>query len=113
SVGEGIFVYEGLSAAARMLADAEAQTRHMILVGDAADAEQPGQYQTLLEHCAQANITVSVIGLGTPADSDADLLRDIAVRGNGRSFFTTDPHQLPQLFAQDTFVVARSSFITD
>ncbi|MFN0084661.1 MAG: VWA domain-containing protein, partial [Blastocatellia bacterium] len=73
---------------AEMLLPAKAGTRHIILFADAADAEEPGQYQDLLRQCEQAGITVSVIGLGTPADVDAELLRDIAKRGNGRSFFT-------------------------
>lgn len=111
SMGGGIFVYEALSNAAEMLADAQSHTRHIILFSDAADSEEPGRYRELLEHAAAANITVSVIGLGTPGDVDAALLEDIAHRGNGRIFFTTDANQLPQLFAQDTFVVARSSFV--
>ncbi len=113
SMGGGIYVYEALSAAARMLTGAAAGTRHIILFADAADSEQPGQYKALLEKCAEANITVSVVGLGTPSDPDADLLRDIAKRGQGRCMFTTRPEELPRLFAQDTFVVARSAFLDE
>ena len=113
SQGGGIFVYEALSAAARMLVKAEAGTRHIILFADAADSEQPGRYRELLEECRKANITVSVVGLGTASDVDADLLRDIARRGEGRIFFTQNAQELPRLFAQDTFVVARSTFIEE
>ncbi len=113
SGGGGIFVYEGLVAAARMLQDATSETRHIILFADAADAEEPGNYKELLEKCAKANITVSVIGLGRPVDRDAELLLDIAVRGNGRCFFTDNPWAIPSLFAQDTFTVARSAFIDE
>ena len=113
SMGGGIYVYEALSAAARMLTGAASGTRHIILFADAADAEQPGKYKALLEKCAEANITVSVVGLGTPGDTDADLLRDIAKRGQGRCMFTTRPEELPRLFAQDTFVVARSAFLDE
>jgi Mg-chelatase subunit ChlD len=111
SLGGGIFVYEALSTAAGMLAGSEAGTRHILLFADAADAEEPGDYRRLLAHCSEAGISVSVIGLGQATDSDAKLLRDIAVRGNGRCYFTDDPHELPRLFAQDTFVVARSTLI--
>ena len=111
SMGGGIFIYEALSTAARMLADAQAQTRHIILFADAADSEEPGEYKALLEKCRKANMTVSVIGLGTPGDVDADLLRDIASRGDGRCMFTTRAQELPRLFAQDTFVAARSAFL--
>ena len=52
--------------------------------------------------------SVSVIGLGSPTDSDAKFLEDIASRGNGRIFFNADPSQLPALFAQETVAIARS-----
>lgn len=113
SMGGGIYVYEALAEAAGMLADATPTTRHIILFSDAQDSEQPGRYRELLEKAAKANITVSVIGLGKASDVDAPLLRDIAARGGGRAFFTEDPKKLPQLFAQDTFVVARSSFVDE
>ncbi|MEM6394517.1 MAG: VWA domain-containing protein [Planctomycetota bacterium] len=113
SMGGGIFVYEALAEAAGMLVAATPTTRHIILFSDAQDSEEPGRYRELLEKAAKANITVSVIGLGKPSDVDAPLLRDIAARGGGRVFFTEDPNKLPQLFAQDTFVVARSSFVDE
>ncbi|MEM7680792.1 MAG: VWA domain-containing protein [Planctomycetota bacterium] len=111
SMGGGIYVYPALATSAGMLAKATPTTRHIILFADAQDSVEPRQYQKLLEKARTANITVSVIGLGSDTDVHAGLLRDIANRGNGRAFFTQDPKKLPQLFAQDTFVVARSSFI--
>jgi hypothetical protein len=61
----------------------------------------------------KAGITVSVIGMGTERDVDAELLKDIARRGKGRIFFSNDPEEFPRLFAQDTFVVARNTFIDE
>ncbi len=113
SMGGGIFVYEALEKAAAMIAPATAGTKHIILFSDAADSEEPGNYKELLEKCLEAGITVSVIGLGTDRDSDADLLKDIAARGGGQCTFTEDPHDLPRLFAQDLFLVARSTFIEE
>jgi len=113
AMGGGIFVYEALSTAAGMLTKAKASTRHIILFADAADSEEPGDYKALLTKCRQADITVSVIGLGSVSDVDAGLLKDIASRGGGRCLFTRKPHELPRLFAQDTFVVARSTFLDE
>ncbi len=113
SEGGGIFIYVALESAAAMLLKATAGTKHIILFADANDSEEPGQYKELLDKCKEAGITVSVIGLGTPADKDAGLLRDIAERGNGRIFFTDKPEELPRLFAQDTFVVARNTFLDE
>jgi Mg-chelatase subunit ChlD len=113
SMGGGIFVYEALAHAAKMLMSSSAGARHIILFADAADSEEPGRYKELLEQCRQAGITCSIIGLGTEFDVDAHLLKDIADRGGGRALFTDQPEELPRLFAQDTFVVARSSFIDE
>jgi hypothetical protein len=113
SQGGGIYVYEALAYASRMLVTARAQTRHIILFADAADAEQPGEYRALLAKARDAGISVSVIGLGLPTDSDAELLRDVARAGGGNVYFTNDPMELPRIFAQDTMVVARSTFVDE
>ncbi|HVU86491.1 MAG TPA: vWA domain-containing protein [Pirellulales bacterium] len=113
SGGGGIFVYEALQKAAAMIASASAGTRHIILFSDANDSEEPGDYINLVDQIVKAGITVSVIGLGTERDRDSELLKDIARRGGGQCMFTEDAHELPRLFAQDTFLVARSSFLED
>lgn len=112
SMGGGIFVYEALVAAGKELMKAsDYSTRHIVLFSDAADSEEPGDYVKLLEKFEKAGITVSVIGLGAPTDSDGKLLEDIAKRGRGNVLFTSDAEELPRLFTQDTMSVARSSFI--
>ncbi len=113
SAGGGIFVYEALEKAAAMIAPATAGTRHIILFSDANDSEEPGDYINLVDKVVKAGITISVIGLGTEHDRDAELLKDIARRGGGQCMFTEDAHELPRLFAQDTFLVARSSFLEE
>jgi Mg-chelatase subunit ChlD len=113
SSGGGIYVYVALAEAARIIAPAKAGTKHIILFSDAADAEEPGDYKTLVAKCAKAGITISVVGLGTEKDCDAELLKDIARRGGGQCMFTNIAQELPRLFAQDTFLIARSAFLED
>src|SRR5262249_10250452 len=108
SMGGGIYVDVALEASHKMLQSAKAGTRHIILFADAADAEQPGNYRAMIAKFRAENITVSVIGLGKETDKDGALLKEIAALGGGRVFFTDRPEDLPRLFAQDTFVVARS-----
>jgi len=112
SMGGGIYVYEALVAAGRELSMASQATRHIILFSDAADSENPANYKKLLKKFEGVGITVSVIGLGTDRDTDANLLKDIAKLGNGNIMFTDDAKELPRLFTEDTMSVARSSFIT-
>ena len=113
SMGGGIFVYTGMKAAWDELKKAPLGQRHMILFTDAADSEEPGEYRALIEEMKAGGATISVIGLGTRSDSDAAFLEDIAKRGGGRIFFTEIPGEIPNIFAQETVTVARSSFVED
>ncbi len=111
SEGGGIFCYTGLLKAWEMLKKTPVGQRHVILFADAADAEEPGDYENLLAEMVKAKCTVSVIGLGSDQDPDADFLKDIAKRGNGRIFFNADAKELPALFEMETATIARSAFL--
>lgn len=113
SQGGGIYTYTGLLAAGKALEDAPQQNRHIILFADAADAEEPEGVPELLERFETLGITVSVIALGTDTDSDAKFLFETAEAGGGDIYFTTEPAELPRLFAQDTLTMARSTFIEE
>lgn len=110
--GGGIFVYTGLRKAWEELQLAHVGQRHIILFADANDAEEPGDYIKLLEQMVKEKVSISVIGMGTEKDQDAEFLKDIAKRGNGRIFFE-DANGLPAIFAQETVAVARSAFIDE
>lgn len=113
STGGGIFCYTGLKTAWEMLERAQVGQRHVILFADAADAEEPGEYKDLLAAMTQQKCSVSVIGLGTEQDGDAEFLKDIARRGNGRIFFNSDATELPAVFEMETATIARSAFIEE
>jgi Mg-chelatase subunit ChlD len=113
SMGGGIFTYTGLVTAAKMVQESDKGTRHIVLFADAADAEEPGEYERLLDTLTPLGITVSVIGLGSESDKDAAFLKDVAARGHGRIAFTTSADELPRLFAQEAITVARASFVTE
>ena len=111
SEGGGIYIYEALVASARMISTAHAQTKHIILFSDAADAEQSAHYEDIVAKLRDAGVTVSVVGLGTEHDCDANMLKDLARRGGGECYFSDNPDEIPRIFAQDTFTIARSTFI--
>ena len=113
SSGGGIFVYEGLKAGWDALKKTNVGTRHLILFTDTADTEEPGDYRKLIKEMTDQGATISVIGLGTPADSDAKLCEEIAKLGKGRMFFSDKPMDIPKIFAQETVTIARSAFIEE
>ncbi|MBN8465036.1 VWA domain-containing protein [Corallococcus exiguus] len=113
SGGGGIYVGTALRAGSKEILRSDKPTRHVVLFSDAADSEEPGDYQETLASLRAANVTVSVIGLGKPTDPDADLLREVARRGAGRIYFAEDAMSLPRIFSQETLAVARATFVDE
>ncbi len=113
SMGGGIFVKTGLIAAGKELERAKQQTRHVLLFSDAGDSEEQEGCDELVASFKRMGITLSVIGLGTERDSDAEFLKRIARDAGGRCLFTASAKELPQLFAQETLAVSRSTFVDE
>jgi len=113
SEGGGIFIYEALESAGLQVMQSEKPIKHVLLFADAADSEEPGDYVKLIGDLRAKGVTVSVIGLGTPADVDAHLLLDIGARGGGRVYFAETAYALPRLFAQETIEIARAAYVPD
>ena len=113
SSGGGIYVYEGLKAGWEALQKSNAGTRHLILFTDTNDTEEPGDYKKLIKEMTGQGATISVIGMGTPADADAKLCEDIAKLGKGRMFYSDKPMDIPKIFAQETVTIARSAFLDE
>ncbi|MCK5941996.1 MAG: VWA domain-containing protein, partial [Planctomycetes bacterium] len=113
SSGGGIYVGAALHEAARQLAEAPQQSRHIVLFADASDAEEPLDYREFVPQLVESGITVSVIGLGAASDPDARLLEEIAALGGGRCQFVADATELPRVFAQETIEVTRSAMVEE
>lgn len=113
SGGGGIYVGEALRTGRKQILRSDKATRHVLLFSDAADSEEPDDYRRTLSELQGKGVTVSVIGLGTPKDSDAALLKEVAQRGGGRVYFAEDAMSLPRIFSQETLAVARATFIDE
>jgi uncharacterized membrane protein len=111
SGGGGIYVGEALRAGKKQILQSDKATRHVLLFADAADSEEADDYKATISALRSQNVTVSVIGLGTPKDSDAKLLQEVAALGGGRIYFAQDALSLPRIFSQETITVARASFV--
>lgn len=113
SSGGGIFVYEGIKSGWEALKKSQAGTRHLIIFTDTADTEEPGDYKRLIKEMTDEGATISVIGMGQASDPDAKLCEDIARLGKGRMFYSDQPKDIPNIFAQETVTIARSAFIKE
>ncbi|MEY5027074.1 MAG: hypothetical protein RLZZ244_2602, partial [Verrucomicrobiota bacterium] len=111
SAGGGINIHEALEAGCEALSKIRVGTRHIILFADARDSRQhPGDYRQIVQAAVAEGITVSVIGMGSENDSDAELLKEIAQLGKGRALFQSNAFGIPALFAQETMLVSRPAF---
>jgi uncharacterized membrane protein len=123
--GGGIYIYTSLAEAFQVMRDVSARIKHIILFSDAADAEEKaagemadgarsgGNALDLASAMVSAKITTSVVGLGTEQDKDTVFLRQLAERGNGRFYLTSDATNLPQIFSTETMRVAQSSLVEE
>jgi uncharacterized membrane protein len=123
--GGGIYIYTGLADAFRVMREATARIKHVILFSDAADAEEKsagempdgtqggGNSADLVSAMLAEKITTSVVGLGGEHDKDVPFLRMLAERGNGRFYQTSDATTLPQIFSTETMKVAQSSLVEE
>jgi Ca-activated chloride channel homolog len=110
--GGGTAIFPALDAAAQDLAVTRAITRHVILLTDGeGQPDEPPRLQTLVESMFGDGVTVSAVGFGTTVNRP--LLENIARRGHGRSYFTADAHNLPQIFLRETNLVARSAAVEE
>ena len=111
SEGGGIYVYTALEGLYTALQNAKQMNKHIVLFADASDAEQEKDVHPIISKIREADITISVIALGTPQDSDANFLANVALQGGGDIYFTVNPAQLPALFAMDTMISSKSAFV--
>jgi len=100
-------IYPALETAYEVLAETEAEVRHVILLSDGKT--YPDDYETLLNRMAEAEITVSSVAVGEEADRE--LLANIAAWGNGRSYFIRDAQRVPQIFIEETRIASQATLI--
>ncbi len=123
--GGGIYIYTSLVEAFAQIRDIPARIKHIIVFSDAADAEEKnggemgdgarggGSSLDLASAMLASKITTSVVGLGLESDKDTAFLRQLAERGNGRFYLTSDATTLPQIFSTETMKVAQSSLVEE
>ncbi|HKP54986.1 MAG TPA: VWA domain-containing protein [Chloroflexia bacterium] len=105
--GGGTNIYAGLAPAVDALIASKAKSRHIVLLTDGVS--EGGDYEGLVAKMSANNITLSTVAVG--ADADTGLLKALASAGKGRYYYTEDGNALPQIFAQESHLAARSYII--
>lgn len=109
--GGGIYVRNGLEAAAQALAGSPNQVKHIILLADGADSEQKEGVPELIRALTAEGVTISAVSIGQGPDTA--WLQEMAALGNGRFHFTDQAANLPQIFTQETTSIQRTYLIEE
>lgn len=107
SSGGGTNIYAGLAPAVDALITSKAKSKHIILLTDGVS--EGGDYDGLLKKMEENGITLSAVAVG--ADADQALMQSLASRGKGQYYYTEDGNALPQIFAHESHIAARSYLI--
>jgi len=103
--GGGTVMYPAMELAYEMLSATSAKLKHCIVLTDGVSS--PGDFEGLTQTMVSSKMTVSTVAAGDGAD--IDLLEAIARVGKGRHYHTTDPSQVPQIFAKETVTASKSA----
>ena len=99
-VGGGTSIQPALLEAIDQISEVDAGIKHILLLTDGQ-----GETRDFSEAIAKANangITVSTIAVG--ADSDGELLKDIADQCGGRYYFSSSASEVPRIFAEEVYM---------
>jgi len=109
AAGGGTAIFPALDAAFQDLETVRARFRHVILLTD-GNTDEAG-IPSLAAAMRAAGITVSTVGIG--GDVNRTLLSEIADVGGGRSYFTSDAHNIPRIFVRETTEAMRNSVVEE
>ncbi len=107
--GGGTNMHPALGLAYDYLRRSPAKIRHVITLSDGQT--DPGDFQGLVTRMARDKITVSSVAVGK--DADAEIMRNIARWGQGRSYATQDLYTIPQIVTAEALLASRAYVVEE
>lgn len=108
--GGGIYVYDSLIEAQRIVEKSTKLTRFVILLADGSDSEKQDGVRDLVRRMnQQSNTTLTVVAIGD--GSDVPFLKNVASAGRGRFHLTDKAATLPTIFTEEAALAQRSYIV--
>ncbi len=85
---------KAIESAGKMLKSSDTKRKHIILLSDGKSEGEPYKFIDIANDLAEARIVITTIAIG---DADKNLLKEIAIAGNGRSEDVKNIHELPDI----------------
>ncbi|MFN3705532.1 MAG: VWA domain-containing protein [Thermoflexales bacterium] len=108
--GGGIYAYESLKEAERIITRSTRQSKFIILLADGDDTEQQEGVPELVRKMREVDeVTLTVVAIGNGAD--VPFLQRIAALGGGRFHLTNRAASLPTIFTEEAARAQRSYIV--
>lgn len=105
----GTSLYPALKEAFEKLRKEKSTVKHIIVLSDGLSTE--GNFEEIVRKMKEEKITVSTVAIGK--DADMELMRNIALWGKGKAYYTTDIQSIPRIFTTETLRVTRSLIVKE
>ncbi|HQZ98981.1 MAG TPA: VWA domain-containing protein [Thermoflexales bacterium] len=107
--GGGIYIFESLSEARKILSASDKQNKFVILLADGSDSERQEGARELVTQMRAEGIQLSVVSIGI--GEDVPFLQTIAKLGEGRFHLTTRASNLPSIFTEEAALAQRNYIV--
>ena len=101
--GGGTDLYPALNQVSEVLGAITSARKHVIVLSDGETEE--ADFETLARAMSASGISISTVSIGK--GSHVALMQSIAEWGNGRSYYTDDPNDIPRIFTGETKIISR------
>ena len=101
--GGGTDLYPALKQVSEVLSGITSARKHVIVLSDGETEE--ADFETLARAMSASGISISTVSIGK--GSHVALMQSIAEWGNGRSYYTDDPNDIPKIFTGETKIISR------
>ena len=107
--GGGIYVFESLAEARKILSKTDKQNKFVILLADGSDSERQEGSRELVAQMRAEGIQLTVVSIGI--GEDVPFLQTIAKLGEGRFHLTTRAANLPNIFTEEAALAQRNYIV--
>jgi len=105
----GTSLYPALKEAFEELRKEKSTIKHIIVLSDGLSTED--NFEEIVKKMKEEKVTVSTVAIGE--DADIELMRNIALWGKGKAYYTSDIQSIPRIFTTETLRVTRSLVVKE
>lgn len=109
--GGGIYVCPSLQMAFQTIVAAGTRQKHVIMIADGGDCDEPEQAPAICAAMSKRGITVTTVAIGE--GKDVPYLKQMAAQGGGNFYIARQARELPYIFTKDVMMISKTLLIEE